>query len=108
LEYSLFKDSTHSTVTMLARSLCLLLATVAVSALAVPATRSERKCVPLKWESSVYGSVAVVVQGKVTISEVIASTSVDSSKNRVSLRQSVYTDGKFSGNYTVLSINVST
>jgi len=93
---------------MLARSLCLLLATVAISALTVPATYSERKCMPLKWESSVYGSVAVVVQGKVAFSEVIATTSVDNSKNRVSVRQSVYIDGKFSGNYTVLSINVST
>jgi len=93
---------------MLGRSLCLLFAIAAVSALTVPATRSERKCVPLKWESSVYGKLVEVVQGTGLVADIVATTAVDNSKNRAAFRESVYVDGKFAGNYTVLFFSVST
>ncbi|KAF6024939.1 hypothetical protein EB796_016776 [Bugula neritina] len=105
IKYSLFKDSAHSIVTILARSLCLLLATVAVSALTVPATRSERKCLPLKWESSVYGKLTEMVQGTGVVSDIVATISVDNSKNQTAFRESVYVGGQFAGDYMVLYIN---
>jgi len=93
---------------MLASSFCLLLATVAVSAQTVPTTCSERECLPLKWESSVYGKRAVVVQGTGVVADVVATAAVDYTNNQASFRQSVYVDGEFAGNFTLLFFSVST
>ncbi|KAF6017857.1 hypothetical protein EB796_023840 [Bugula neritina] len=87
---------------MQVKSLYLLLVTAGVSALALPVTPSERKCMPLQWESSVYGKVAEVVQGTGMVADIFATTSVDSSKHRASFRESVYVNGNFIGNYTTL------
>jgi len=93
---------------MLARAFCLLLVVGVASALAVPAIPKVRKCIPLQYESAVYGKLAEMVEGKGIVGEIYGTTSIDNYEHRAALRESVFRDGEFQGNYTLLFTNVCT
>ena len=85
----------------------LFLAALIASFISAVPFKTDRKCIPVQHEMAVLGKVAQDNKGQAQVSEFIGRFAADYKAKKEVIIESVFSEGKFVGNYTYLRTSVS-